>query len=562
MPQSPSPLPRLNLAPKLQRPLSLWNPLDYLRLLYWVFFFPQALRWYVETFGTGYVSRSQASWRKGIKLLREDAVQRQLLLQGLVLTIAITLLICSLLTQFGITMPWLRISLGVAGAVIVNILIGLRGAITTVIIFACVETLFIIVWSFTPIVLETKTATTLLGLLLGWMLGMLVSSSENMDESTGLGFINGLVRQFIVALPVFILFLFGLTVYSLFYLILLFLGNVSINVFLSKLLMAILWTVTTPFILILISQDFFAWRLETWLASLLMYRKTESVNGLSFPRSTAIPLPQLTNEIQQSLRLNWEYGLEYCQDILRYSAQFIPVLNALKAELDSSPEEQLIWRVSRLAHCPLDWKVVALMSISFKQQGQTFIWLHLKEVVQFGKFSRDASKRINLGVITEPVRLDTLPRATAAGFWSLHEKDPAIATRAFNVVRHILYGEEMYRLAHNLYLCHNLNTIEQIQNLTLSPCPEPEPEKCLRPETWEAIASLQRVIEEAEVYAISQRPETRAQALARAQAELQQIVNRGDRLPEAEQALIIEIATQWIACFMQASGNLEIAIAY
>ena len=42
-------VPRLNLAPKFKRPLSLSKPLDYLRLLYWVFFFPQALRWYVYT---------------------------------------------------------------------------------------------------------------------------------------------------------------------------------------------------------------------------------------------------------------------------------------------------------------------------------------------------------------------------------------------------------------------------------------------------------------------------------------------------------------------------------
>ena len=43
-----SPLP---YAPRRKRPLSLWNPFDYLVLLYWVFYFPQALRWYVETFG-------------------------------------------------------------------------------------------------------------------------------------------------------------------------------------------------------------------------------------------------------------------------------------------------------------------------------------------------------------------------------------------------------------------------------------------------------------------------------------------------------------------------------
>ncbi len=43
-------VPKLNLAPRLSRPLSLLNPLDYLRLLYWSFFFPQALRWYVDHF--------------------------------------------------------------------------------------------------------------------------------------------------------------------------------------------------------------------------------------------------------------------------------------------------------------------------------------------------------------------------------------------------------------------------------------------------------------------------------------------------------------------------------
>ena len=48
-------VPKLDLAPKIKRPLSLWNPLDYLLLLYWVFYFPQALRWYVDSFGEGYI---------------------------------------------------------------------------------------------------------------------------------------------------------------------------------------------------------------------------------------------------------------------------------------------------------------------------------------------------------------------------------------------------------------------------------------------------------------------------------------------------------------------------
>ncbi|MFO5492060.1 MAG: hypothetical protein ACLBM6_05825, partial [Cuspidothrix sp.] len=71
-----SSVPRLDLAPKLRRPLSLWNPLDYLLLLGWVFYFPQALRWYVDTFGGGY--SYEIDWN--------NSVQRNLLFQGVVLT--------------------------------------------------------------------------------------------------------------------------------------------------------------------------------------------------------------------------------------------------------------------------------------------------------------------------------------------------------------------------------------------------------------------------------------------------------------------------------------------
>jgi len=66
MSQNSQPVPRLDLAPKLSRPLSLWNPLDYLRLLYWVFFFPQALPFYIDTFcGKGFKEA-----KTGIQTLR------------------------------------------------------------------------------------------------------------------------------------------------------------------------------------------------------------------------------------------------------------------------------------------------------------------------------------------------------------------------------------------------------------------------------------------------------------------------------------------------------------
>ena len=119
-----SPVPRLDLAPKLRRPLSLWNPLDYLLLLYWVFYFPQALWWYVDTFGGGYIPEKEMNWSKGIKILRQHPIQFQLLFQGVVLTIITPILICLCLQKLGLRVFWSGVAFGVAFGVAVGVAVG------------------------------------------------------------------------------------------------------------------------------------------------------------------------------------------------------------------------------------------------------------------------------------------------------------------------------------------------------------------------------------------------------------------------------------------------------
>ncbi|MEL6162484.1 MAG: ATP-binding protein, partial [Cyanobacteria bacterium J06628_3] len=101
-----TPVPRLDLAPKLKRPLSLWNPLDYLRLLYWVFYFPQALRWYVDTFGGGYIPLGGMNWR--------NPIQRNLFVQGLLLTVITPAALSGLLQQIGHPINWFGVASGMA----------------------------------------------------------------------------------------------------------------------------------------------------------------------------------------------------------------------------------------------------------------------------------------------------------------------------------------------------------------------------------------------------------------------------------------------------------------
>ena len=80
--------PYFDLEPKRTRPLSLWNPFDYLTLLWWIFYFPQALRWYVEKFVREDFREGQ-TWSEQSTLLRSDPVIRQLCLQALFLVVAV-----------------------------------------------------------------------------------------------------------------------------------------------------------------------------------------------------------------------------------------------------------------------------------------------------------------------------------------------------------------------------------------------------------------------------------------------------------------------------------------
>jgi len=112
-------VPRLDLAPKLKRPLQIWNPLDYARLLYWCFFFPQALRWYVEIFADP--QHRKATGRDLLPALRRDRVQRDLVFQGLILAVLVPPLLAAGLQGLGVSVNWLYVALGVAVGVAVGV---------------------------------------------------------------------------------------------------------------------------------------------------------------------------------------------------------------------------------------------------------------------------------------------------------------------------------------------------------------------------------------------------------------------------------------------------------
>ncbi len=273
--------------------------------------------------------------------------------------------------------------------------------------------------------------------------------------------------------------------------------------------------------------------------------------GRLFPRITLLPLLGLTSTLQQWLQQDWETAINNLNQYLRYSRQFIPVLAAVNRVLPQFPEAEIIYRVSRLAENPSDWQLLKYASASWKS-----IFLPDSEIPldtparaaaagQLLKYPLAFWKSIFLP--DSQIRLDTPARAAAAGFWYLHQRDTEKAEKAFAAVLSLAYGEEMYSLAQTLHRFSQAATLDSIASLEVAPIAA---EPSLRPQTWQAISSLNRVI--AEMASVqrsysysSYSQETRDRIIG----ELSDIIDRqAANLPLAEKALILSIAQKWKTC--------------
>lgn len=529
------PVPRLDLAPKLKRPLSLWNRLDYLRLFYWVFFFPQALRWYVDTFGGGYIPKKEMRWRKRWEILRNNAIQRELLFQGLILTIVTPVAVCLLLQEVGLRIDWWSVAFGVALGVAFGVNWG-EAAFGVALSVALGVTEGVVLGVGVPFGVEGDKVA--FGVALGVALGV--------GESVALSVTEGVARNEAEEVePVFGV-MFGAIFGVMFF--------VARGVAFTKVLGM---TLGVAFLKGFFVASFVAiLRLENWLLILLCFNSRTLKNSYLLTLITPLQLPNLSSRLKNWLLNDWEAGLHNSNQLLAYTSQFGYVITAINKILDRTPRDQIIWRISCLASNPFDWKIVFLSSSSLKANLQKQF---IRDVLNFPLFlflnnfrDRLLSK---LGIVP---RINTPSSATVAGFWYLHEKEPDKAMSDFASVRSLLYGEEMYTLALTLTLFKEAKEIEAIVSIQLPAFPQ---ENLLRPTTWETLISLSQVVENVRLLEQTRSRYQRSSALNRSLGALTNILNHPDILPEAERGLIVDIAQTWKECLLQIASEVgEITI--
>jgi hypothetical protein len=509
-------VPRLNLAPNLRKPLSLWNPLDYLRLLYWVFFFPQALQWYVDTF------RSQK---------RNNHIQLQLFIQSWLLVIFINYFLNIFIKNTNFPFNWQSVIIN--AFFIINYLgyifsednergkvhwlgsfIGLNITLGCTFSVLIANLIFPIEESIIKIYLSLIAKNSVaFGILFGLINGFIRSLNykENNNKFTS-------IQNLIIVWAKRVIF-------------------VAIIIFyfrLSHLNIIAIGLITDFFIAFFLANDLATYRLDDWFINILLSQLIPSRKSRLFAHISSLRLPHLSSQLTNWLLHDWESGLYNINQVLAYSLQLFAVTEAINRALAKTPPEQLLLRLSQLSPEHLE--------------KLRYVWEENLE-----SYSN--------------IRFDTPYHAALYGFWELYKIDDywgeeyrekgclQKAIKAFYEVRSWPYGEEMLTLTQTLAAfldADELVTIAMLQSPAIPPPP------LLRHSTWEALDYLVSIIQDARVIQRSASLASRFFALNQALQKLKTLSEKTNNLIQDADIKILQlIASSWEKSLLRVAEKLK-----
>ena len=567
-------VPRLDLAPKFKISLSLSKPIDYLRLLYWMFFFPQALRWYVQNRGSILEKNKNSKKYFGLVL---NSISR--LLTQVMVVIFMTLLTWSVILElmnFSVKIEHILAIFFLSNIFCVMVLGYLLLIIQTNIskfnlsqttkplTIMILLTLNLNMAFFTVSAIKegyTHLGVILIsGILAGIWLGVggiATLAILEVDDLAIILVIGGVLLMSLMLclnLPIefkvtdFFVFLKSLLVRTIFFVSCIIGSCIG-------LLRPDNWFFTLP-----ITQTLFQTRLthrvkenssprllsnefgsrysdflisssphlplSQELSSDSVFEiRNSSINNLDlvFPRATVLPNPYLTEQLKEWLRQDWEIGIHNAYEIYTYTLQFIPVIQALNQVLAEEPE-QVVARIAHLTAHPYKWELVRLISGS---------------------------------MYTNFIQFEPPVRAIARGFLRLHEQSLYDAEEAFYEVRSLPYGDEMWKISLNMYYYHKAKKLNDIATLSIYLPKKP----WMRLNTWRALKSLYDIIRDIQIIQNSSSRSARAFALSHALGELKNLRDQPDAVPQPEREIVRKIAWNWSQAILDVAsevGNVSI----
>jgi hypothetical protein len=529
----------LNLAPRLNCPLSPWNILDYLRLLYWAFFFPQALRWYVKAFGKSEYLDIKKS--KIVEVLIHDPVQRLLMIQALAALLIAAMSIALGLSVLGVSMNWIVLAAGVALGVMfggmVGVLFGIDFGVTFGLTFGVVGSIFggaTFGWGGS---LQAGPAFgAVLGISLGAAVGLALvgagSVKSGVDDDAMKVVTGGMT--FMMA---------GGVIFAVTSVITLTAAGVTTAILVSNLKVIALFSIGlgTAFSVSLSRLPDY---IPLALAGTLYWHDAGKRRVWLASRVLFLPLPGIQKQLENWLNSDWETGLHNANQLLAYTLQFTPAVKAINAALARASNDTLLSMVNALADQPYDWDLIRFCSVSLKNQ----LW---QKAIEGFFFLFPKRKKRQPGRFSLEPRIDTPARAACAGFWYWHQEESEKAAQAFANLQELRHGSELYYIASAIHLGLLVeNEKDEIKGIAdweqktrrLKNLSEP----VLRRDTLEVLQTLRTVAGDTTAASSAWSPYRRSIITIRIIETLKQLIDEGEKIcPHPEWLLIKRVIQKW-----------------
>ena len=509
-------VPRLDLAPRQRRPLELWNPFDYMVLIYWSLYFPQAFQWYVDTFA--HPDFRHSSGLTGIrKTLRHDPVQRRLLFQGL-LSMSAPFGVAWCLGQLETTVSWAGAGLGVGTGLTLGVgagfALGVGGGVS-----------FGVAFSFVGGVAGAIALGKAGGVAVGFAAVVAVLFSTVLTGSFGTGISVGMARGVSSGLG------WGLVIGAA--------AGVAFHLGRSDANGLVGYAFAGGLIL-------FASRVLDWLVSVpwACWWGPRYAGKLVW-----IPIPGVRRRLEQWLHQDWDIGVHNVNQVLRYTLQAAPAVTAVNTALSRSPVERLLPRVRALASKPFDWELLHFASadLGATLRSEAIAGLPLPKL-----WKEPWKKKYSTAL-----RYDTPARCACAGFWLWHVGEATAAADAFERLRAIPFGQELAEIARAIAGGGRVESLADFGPwMDLTSGIEALPQESLLPATLETLEVLRSAAAEAAAAHRAHAPLNRAAALGRAADLLHRLVGSGDAsCPGPEWPLIRDVAERWRDAVLRAGGE-------
>lgn len=524
-------MPHLRVAPRLKRLLELWNPFDYLRLLYWCLFFPQALCWYVVTFvEPRYDDIHLAHLLSG---RRGDIVFRKLFLQGLFLATFLAVATTAALRFWGLLdVAWLWGIMFLAIWVFLCVALG-------ILLFGLVFSVPAVVLGSLVVAMLGNMNEPITGIGLGIVLGMLTMSLAVLHKDQ---YDKGLDSQceknqgppvlFSRAILILILLVMLITLALTLLTSSRSVISASPVVEIPRVNLTVVWWLC---FLIAFLTAFL--RPGVWLigAVLAILRPSTAVRYL--PHITPLPLPRVASTLRSCLLNDWKQGIQRVNEVLSVSLQHMTARRVIRKVLAESSSRELLPRI------------VALIDDFYNFKLLRFICLSPRDIIHLVFTSIWSPKFI--------ARLDSATAAIYTGFWLLGEGLPAEAALAF-AASSAMGSEELQAIAVNLGRAVLVEDLDNIRQWGRDFADFRSSVKFnLRPAVLDTLHRLETVATEAELAERSSSPLMRSTAIGRAGARITELIaDVKESCPQPEAAIVKEAATIWRDILAAAGGQI------